>query len=65
MAAGVREMVRYNRMAHLQHIVKTLCSYPQMLEIRKELQITNFNDTDAKRKFFMSAFRVAHQLLFE
>jgi hypothetical protein len=65
MAASVREMSRQSRIAHLQYLVRTLCSFPEMREKRSHLATTNFQDSDQKREFFLSAFRSAYQLLFD
>ncbi|CAD5226846.1 unnamed protein product [Bursaphelenchus xylophilus] len=64
MAAGAREMVRPGRMAQLQYIVKTLASYPSMIELRSKWMEIVFTDEKAKNDYFLNAFRKAHEFIF-
>ncbi|CAI4224981.1 unnamed protein product [Auanema sp. JU1783] len=64
MAAGVREMVRPNRLAYLQRIVRNLATFPEMRKLRVQLANSPLSTSEAKTVFFKEAFQTANQLLF-
>ncbi|MFH4976341.1 hypothetical protein AB6A40_003050 [Gnathostoma spinigerum] len=64
MAAGVREMVRPNKIAYLQRIVRNLSTFQEMCALRLKLARQPLTDPAAKRRFFMDAFDMANRLLF-
>lgn len=64
MACGVRELVRANRLAYLQRVVRNLSTFPEMRRLRTELCSTPFSPNQSKTDFFKSAFRTAMRLLF-
>lgn len=71
MAAGVRELK--DRMPQQQYLVKTMASYPELLNLRNQIGEMNFmqksgaeeDDLRQKDYFFVDAFRKAYQLLFK
>ncbi|CAI2349869.1 unnamed protein product [Caenorhabditis sp. 36 PRJEB53466] len=64
MACGVRELVRSNRLAYLQRVVRNLSTFPEMRRLRSELCSTPVSPTQSKTEFFKDAFRTAMRLLF-
>uniref|UniRef100_A0A914S402 Uncharacterized protein n=1 Tax=Parascaris equorum TaxID=6256 RepID=A0A914S402_PAREQ len=64
MAAGVREMVRPNKVGYLQRIVRSLTSFKEMRVLRSQLATQPLSDPLAKRQFFIKAFNMATRLLF-
>ncbi|VDM36755.1 unnamed protein product [Toxocara canis] len=64
MAAGVREMVRPNKITYLQRIVRNLTSFKEMRVLRSQLATQPLSDPLAKRQFFIKAFNMATRLLF-
>ncbi|CAJ0937124.1 unnamed protein product, partial [Mesorhabditis belari] len=64
MAAGVRELVRPNRLAYLQRIVCNLNTFKEMRALRFQLASAPLSSTEDKVKFFKNAFNMANRLLF-
>ncbi|PIC37281.1 hypothetical protein B9Z55_015964 [Caenorhabditis nigoni] len=64
MACGVRELVRANRLAYLQRVVRNLSTFPEMRRLRAELCSAPISPSQSKTEFFKSAFRTAMRLLF-
>ncbi|KAF1759618.1 hypothetical protein GCK72_016085 [Caenorhabditis remanei] len=64
MACGVRELVRTNRLAYLQRVVRNLSTFPEMRRLRSELCSSPVVPGQSKTDFFKAAFRTAMRLLF-
>uniref|UniRef100_A0A1I7XSG4 RNB domain-containing protein n=1 Tax=Heterorhabditis bacteriophora TaxID=37862 RepID=A0A1I7XSG4_HETBA len=64
MAAGVREMVRPNRLAYLQRIVRNLSTFQEMRDLRFQLASSPLSTAEGKTMFFKNAFDIANRLLF-
>ncbi|TKR76349.1 hypothetical protein L596_017498 [Steinernema carpocapsae] len=64
MAAGVRELARPYRLDYMQRIVKILCTFDEMRNLREQLFNNPLVDPEEKRKFFLDAFLAANRLLF-
>ncbi|CAI5448942.1 unnamed protein product [Caenorhabditis angaria] len=64
MACGVRELVRPNRLAYLQRIVRNLSTFPEMRELRWQLCTSPVSPIQTKTEFFKDAYRLAMKLLF-